>query len=99
MELYQTIQSLVKHHLRVINRDTSIVYTEDQWIRGKSIGYCNFWEMPESECHGLGDEICCCREHLSWASEAQVKRARAEARGRAVTYLCLRTPKTFFFPL
>jgi hypothetical protein len=30
----QTIQALVKHHLRLSNRDTCIVNAEDQWIRG-----------------------------------------------------------------
>jgi hypothetical protein len=30
----QTIQALVKHHLRLSNRDTCIINTKDQWIRG-----------------------------------------------------------------
>ncbi|KAH7418655.1 hypothetical protein BKA64DRAFT_717335 [Cadophora sp. MPI-SDFR-AT-0126] len=56
-ELYQSlwdqrqiIQALVKHHLRLSNRDTCIVSPKDQWIRG-SFNVCIPIKVRSSSCH------------------------------------------------
>ncbi|PMD14764.1 hypothetical protein NA56DRAFT_664488 [Hyaloscypha hepaticicola] len=46
----QTIQALVKHHLRLSNRDTVIVNAEDQWIRG-SFNVCIPIEVRSTRFH------------------------------------------------
>jgi hypothetical protein len=60
-ELYQSlwdqrqiIQALVKHHLRLSNRDTCTVDTEDQWIRG-SLGGLQFVMFLTSKQPADGD--------------------------------------------
>lgn len=56
-ELYQslwdqrrTIQALVKHHLRLSNRDTCVVSEKAQWIRG-SFNVCIPIEVQSTRCH------------------------------------------------
>jgi len=46
----QTIQALVKHHLRLSNRDICIVTTKDQWIRG-SFNICIPIEVQSTRFH------------------------------------------------
>ena len=46
----QTIQALVRHHLRLSNRDTCIVNPKAQWIRG-SFNVCIPIEIRSTRCH------------------------------------------------
>ena len=46
----QTIQALVRHHLRLSNQDTCIVNAKAQWIRG-SFNICIPIEVRSTRCH------------------------------------------------
>src|ERR1700709_1712634 len=46
----QTIQALVRHHLRLTNRDTCIVDAKARWIRG-SFNVCIPIEVRSTHCH------------------------------------------------
>jgi hypothetical protein len=46
----QTIEALVRHHLRLSNRDTCTVNTKAQWIRG-SFNVCIPIEVRSTRCH------------------------------------------------
>jgi hypothetical protein len=46
----QTIQAIVKHHLRLNNHDTCIVSTKERWIRG-SFNVCIPIEIRSTRCH------------------------------------------------
>lgn len=46
----QTIQALVKHHLRLSNRDICVVNAKDQWIRG-SFNICIPIEVQSTRFH------------------------------------------------
>jgi hypothetical protein len=46
----QTIQALVKHHLRLSNQDICVVNTKDQWIRG-SFNICIPIEVQSTRFH------------------------------------------------